>query len=208
MKIAARTFRLLLFILIISCNQSDYDNCLEDISDSPNNHLISSSDFDLAKSLFEFNNIDYSRYQFFEYTKDYLGSYHVKFNQYINNLKLFSGSAIIHFDKDKKFKSDSYNLIEQIDLDTKRSMNIDNVVQIFFNKVFENTQTNISNLCFDVEFGYFDLNSGISNATNNFIKAWKVTLKNSKFPLALINDTTSEIVYFDNGYITKSVSEN
>jgi hypothetical protein len=53
--------------------------------------------------------------------------------------------------------------------------------------------------CFDIEFGYYDLNAGISFANQNITKAWKIKPLNKDYPFAFINDSTSEIIYYDNG---------
>ena len=52
------------------------------------------------------------------------------------------------------------------------------------------------------EFGYYDLNAGSGNTTENLVKAWKITLKNQAYPLAYYEDDDGKLIYYDNGIRT------
>ncbi len=53
------------------------------------------------------------------------------------------------------------------------------------------------------QFGYYDLNAGVSLPPGNFVKAWKVALKNGDYPVAyFIDDQPNALIYYDNGIRT------
>ena len=83
-------------------------------------------------------------------------------------------------------------------------MKQNDVIEMFLNDLNQDNnyfgnKDDIKQGCYDIEFGYFDLNAGISYSASNFTKAWKVKPKDKQYPYAFINDMTSTTIYYDNG---------
>jgi len=190
---------------ILSCEKGGNENsdCIKIIENSPGTTILSKSEMDVVKKLFNRNQLDYTKYLFTRFQKDELGYHHVRCYQFANNLIVFTSDAIFHFDKNDNYYFLSGDLIGTINLNTKFSMKQDNVVEKFIDKIkqdgFYKENAEIINGCFDIEFGYYDLNAGISYADKKFTKAWKITPTNKNYPFAYLNDENSEIIYYDNG---------
>jgi Zn-dependent metalloprotease len=206
MKSGIVTFGLFLFVVIISCKKDKHENdfCINRIFDSPRIQLISEEDFNEVKSLFVSNNLDYSNFQFFKFQTDNFGYHHARCYPFINNLKVFTNDLIFHFDKNNNYKSMSGHLVDGIDLDSIPSMDKKSVIEKYLNEI-NNDEFNsakkdsIIKNCFELEFGYYDLNAGKSFSVKNFTKAWKVYPKAKVYPFVYVNDMTSNIIYYDNG---------
>jgi hypothetical protein len=120
----------------------------------------------------------------------------------MNNLIIFTGDVIFHFDKNDNYYFLSGDLINTINLNTTSSMKHDDVIRKYIDivKHDEDFFEDIIEGCFDVEFGYYDLNAGISYVDENFTKSWKIKPTNRKYPYAYINDDNLETIYYDNGF--------
>ena len=193
---------------ILSCEKVGNENsyCIKTIKSSPGTTILSKSEMDEVKRLFNRNQLDYTKYLFTRFQKDELGYHHVRCYQFANNLIVFTSDAIFHFDKNDNYYYLSGDLINKINLNTKPLMKQDNVVEKFKGEIeqdgFTMTQyPDIIDGCFDLEFGYYDLNAGISYADQKFTKAWKITPTNKDYPFAYINDENSKIIYYDNGIL-------
>jgi Zn-dependent metalloprotease len=191
--------------LASSCNKesNENSNCVKIIKNLPKTTVLSKSEMDAIKYLFNRNQLDYTKYLFTRFQKDELGHSHARCYQFANNLIVFTSDAIFHFDKNDNFYY-SDRLISKIDLDTKPSMKQDNVVEKFKDEIEQDgfimmQYPDIIDGCFELEFGYYDLNAGISYADENYIKAWKIKPTNREYPNAYIKDKNSEIIYYDNG---------
>ena len=203
-----------LSIAFISCkkdNSGSYllenkgiNYCINSIKDHPGTILLPEEDLILAKSLFDLNKLDYSNLQFYLLQTDELGYYHVRCFQYANDLKIFTDEVIFHFNKTKTYYTLSGDIITKIDLNREPSMKQNDVIEMFLNDLNQDNnyfgnKDDIKQGCYDIEFGYFDLNAGISYSASNFTKAWKVKPKDKQYPYAFINDMTSTTIYYDNG---------
>ena len=187
---------------ILSCEKSG-SYCVKIIENSSKTTTLSKSEMEVVKNLFNRNQLDYTKYQFTKIKKDELGYCHIWCYQFANNLMIFTGDVVFHFDKYDMYNFLSGDLISSIDLDTKFSMKKNNVVKKFIDRI-EQDDSNKGNRkktngCFDVEYGYYDLNAGKGYADKKFTKAWKITSRKEKYPFAYINDENSEIIYYDNG---------
>ncbi|MBP1637510.1 MAG: fungalysin/thermolysin family protein [Bacteroidetes bacterium] len=191
---------------ILSCEQDKTESfyCVNTIRNSPATVILSESELVTIKSLIDYNRLDFNKYQFFRLQNDELGYHHVRCNQFVNGLRVFTDDIIFHFDQNDKYYSLSGDIIEKIDLNTKISMDYDSVVEKFLylieqDNTYIGDKKEIINNCFDLEFGYFDLNAGISYSDENFTKAWKIKPTNRDYPYAYINDENSETISYDNG---------
>ena len=151
--------------------------------------------------MFDNNHLDNSNYQFYQLLTEESGHHHVKCHQFYNNLKIFTDDLIFHFDSDGKYYFLSGSILSKINLDTKSNIQPVNLIKMYLNeRNKDGIYYNPKDSCFDMEFGYYDLNAGISYASQNITKAWKIKPLNKDFPFAFINDLTSEIIYYDNGF--------
>jgi Zn-dependent metalloprotease len=209
---------------ILSCEKNGNENfyCVNTIKNSPTITALSETEMNKIKYLFIHNHLDYTKYKFTQFQEDELGYRHIRCYQFANNLIIFTSDAIFHFDKNDNYSSLSGDLIHTINLNTNSQLPQDKIVGKYIDivkhdedflewlrllvemaKVDETvemiTLEDIIEGCFDVEFGYYDLNTGISYANESFTKAWKIKPTNRKYPYAYINDGNSEKIYYDNG---------
>ena len=196
---------LLFLLLLSSCEKSNF--CSEIIKGKPDNHLINDSDLQTVKSLFESNNLSLNNFLVYRLQIDDMGYKHVKCYQYVNNLKVFTDEVIFHFDAQNHYYVLSGELISTINIKTSPSMSKNDVIKIFLKSVEDDDSDFSPNLeqlkdgCFLCELGYYDLNSGTSYASQNFIRAWKITPEDKDFPVAFINDSDKSLIYYFNGVI-------
>jgi Zn-dependent metalloprotease len=191
---------------LISCKQDETENryCVNQIRNSSATIVLSLHQMDTIKLLFDYNHLDYSKYLFYSLQNDELGYHHVRCYQFENNLQVFTNDLIFHFNDKNNYYFLSGYLVGKINLDTSSKMSSDSVVAKYLyaleqDKDYVDDKKEIFNNCFDLEFGYYDLNAGTSNTSKNFTKAWKIKPAKSDYPYAYINDTKSEIISYDNG---------
>jgi len=168
------------------------------IQDSPSTTVLSKSEIDEIKRLFNASQLDYKQYQFSQFQKDELDYKHVRCKQFINGLKILTSDLIFHFDKNDRYYSLSGRIVGKIDLDVIPSMNQDDVVQIYIDYVLNDqcrsdaSKEEIINGCFDIEFGYAILYDYWSS--NIFSKVWHISPKGSIYPTARINDDNAKLI--------------
>jgi Zn-dependent metalloprotease len=184
--------------------KKEIDNyyCVTTIENSPTTTTLSESEMNEVKSLFNRNNLDYTKYKFTRFQEDDLDYHHIRCFQFVNNLIVFSNEIIFHFDKNDDYYYLSGNLIDTINLNTTPSMKHDEIAEKFVDRIkldsFYKGDSDVLNGCFETEFGYYDLNAGRGDTTAKFTKAWKIKPKNKNCPFSYINDENSDIIYYDN----------
>ena len=209
MKSKYFVFCVLTILILSSCRKDDSadpnDNyCMRDITSGAGVILLSGADYNVAGDLFESNSIDYSNLQFYRVQTEASGRHHIRCHQYINNLKLFTNDVIFHFDENDQFDHISGGLIQQINLDTIAKTENYELVGIFEKSLTEDSTSFVGDMdldtcCFDLEFGYYDLNIAAGSPDYSFAKVWKITFKESEFPYLIVNDNNAEPIYYDNG---------
>lgn len=200
--------KLVVFILCLglySCSQESDETqyCTHRLHSSPRMSLVSNTDLDSIRVLFDRNQIDFNAYQFFKYEHDTYGSYHVRCYQFNQQLKLFSEDLIFHFNKNKNFYFLSGNLITTTGLDTIPTRSTNKIAGLFLEMLskdsFNSGDKAIINGCFDLEFGYYNLNAGTGVITPDFAKAWWVKPAGTDYPYAYVDDVRGAIILYDNG---------
>ena len=129
--------------------------------------------------------------------------------QYVNGLRVHFEDLRYSFDEEGKlykYGGMPNNEITSIDLDNLPSMKINEIAELYIDEVSNdsllssNTKKGIMTGCYELEFGYYDLNASQSEVQGaNFTKAWRIRSKNNRFNQAAINDITSELIWYDNG---------
>ncbi|MBN2096182.1 S-layer homology domain-containing protein [Candidatus Peregrinibacteria bacterium] len=125
----------------------------------------------------------------------------VSCDQFVNGLKLFYEELEYRFNEYAILYPSGIhgNEIIELDLDNRPSMSKEDVIDLFNNEINNDVyltpyeKQRALNGCYELEFGYYHLNSG------SFTKAWRIDSKDVPPLHAFINDTTSEIIYYDNG---------
>lgn len=205
-----KTLAFIFLIIIYSCDKNDelknYEACTNLISKSPNDDLVSTEKKELAEHLFTINEIDYVNLQITKVQKDEMDNYHVRCNQFINGLQIFTSDIIFHFNKNGEFYGLSGDLVDNISLNNQSDLGIDILKNKYLNEVqndifYKSEIGEIIENCLDLQFGYFDLNAGISYQPLKIVKAWKITPHDKEFPKLYVNDNTSENIYYDDGII-------
>lgn len=191
---------------MVACDEAEHDTRyrVHLITASPDSALLSPQLLDSIHAIFKLNKLNYDDYQFYYYEQDYLGYYHIRCFQYKNKLKVFTNELSFHFDKNKNFHFQTGEVVGSIARFTGVHMQPNRVVEVFVDvlekdKFYENEKDKFSSFTYDVEYGYFDLNTGVSDASPAFTKAWKVNRSGYDYPYAYINDSNGSVIYYDDG---------
>jgi hypothetical protein len=193
----------IILIQLFACENDNVNICSDLIKGKPINHLISDQQLNTVQSLFKSNNLSLDKFLVYRLQGDDLGNTHVRCYQYINDLIVFTGEVIFHFDKYNHYYFTSGDIISSIDIKPYPLMNTWQVGKLFL-QIIKNYGYNgdilkqYENGCFSCELGYYNLNAGISYASQNYRLAWKITPKDSQYPVAFINDSDNSLIdYFD-----------
>jgi Zn-dependent metalloprotease len=197
-----RVFILVLLIQLFSCEKSPV--CSELIKGKPENHLLDDTKLQTVLALFEKNKLSLENYIIYRIIVSPGGDSHVRCYQYINNLKVLSDEVVFHFNREGHYQSVSGDVISHIEIKPSPSMNHGEVTSLFMKSVEKDSylydvERQKEEGCILCELGYYDLNAGISYASQNFTLAWRVSFENSEFPFAILNDSGNSLIYYDNG---------
>ena len=88
-------------------------------------------------------------------------------------------------------------------MDTLPQLGLGQIRKLFLVAIgkYDHKADQFKDSCFQAEFGYFNLNFATSNATENLVKAWRITAKNS-YPVAFYQDKDGKLISYDNGIRT------
>ena len=220
MKINFLVTVLVLAPLLLACSKADtlpalpIDQGCSEISIVPvTEHSLSSSEVVTANSLFARNNLDSRNYRYVRYLRESVQTYYppyasfdsqlVGVEEYTNGLPIFTGQSTFHF-KNGVFDFRSGHPASGPRLNTVLTLNAGQLRSRFSATVaqFDLSRPILWLQCVSAEFGYYDLNAGSGNTTENLVKAWKITLKNQAYPLAYFEDNDGKLIYYDNGIRT------
>jgi hypothetical protein len=203
----------LLILVILSCRKSDNlpeDNrCTNLVIDNPDIQLLPDQEIDTIKYLFSTNYISYSGLQFWNFIES-RGYNNVLFRnigayQFVNGLKVFTDYWGFEFGENNVLVNMFGDTIRNLSLPSKPILLQSQVRGIFINEIkkdgFYKNNLAIQDSCIEMEFGYYDLNSGSGNQSGNYTTAWKVYPKNQNYPNAYIDDLRGKLIYYDNGII-------
>lgn len=208
--------------IFTSCSNSIDDlpednGCVERVVVPVSAHSINAADVPTINNLFSKNGIDNSNLRYFRYRHDTLQTQYppyaqydqklVSVDQYVNGVRVFlAGRNFLFLSDNLNFQSS--NPTNGTSLNTTPKLNVQQLRKLFLDNIeqFDHEATKYKDSCFKCEFGYYNLNAGISNAPETLVKAWRVTPKNSiapsEYPLAFYKDDNGELIYYDNGIRT------
>lgn len=93
-------------------------------------------------------------------------------------------------------KGTSLDTLHQLTLPQLRGLFLASLQQ------FDKAAGKFKDSCFKAEFGYYDLNIGVSYASEVLVKAWRITPLNSvypsEYPIAYYQDN-GKLILYDNG---------
>lgn len=193
------------------------NGCIERIIVPVTAHVINPSDVSTVNSLFSSNGIDNSKFRYYRYLHDTLQTLYppytkydqktVRVDQYVNGVRLFTGDLVYNF-LNNNLNYRGGDLTNGTSLDTVPKLTLAQIRKMFLDNIeqFDHASSKFKDSCFKAEFGYYNLNAGISYAQEVLVKAWRVTLKNSVFPseypVAFYQDSNGKLIYYDNGMRT------
>jgi hypothetical protein len=199
-----------MIIIFFSCKKSENipaDNrCANLVIDDLNVQLLSNQEIDSIKYVFNKDHIGYENLQFWHYKED-LGFKYVGAYQFVNNLKIFTDYWGFEFDKNDSLINQSGDSITNFKLTDKPKLSLAQVRAIFIKAVnndgWYKNDTEIQDSCINMEFGYYDLNSGSSFQPKNYTTAWYVKPNKRDYPFAFIDDLRGQLITYGNGIFTK-----
>ena len=127
----------------------------------------------------------------------------MRVDQYTNGVKLFRGNLVYNF-LDNKFNSKSGKLTNGTSLNTLPQLTLGQLRKLFIDDIelFDHNGKQFKDGCFNAEFGYYNLNAGSGNTSENLVKAWHLTPKSNSYPEAYYQDITGKKIYYFNGIMT------
>lgn len=214
---------LLLIILFSACTKAGNDTqpvedngCIERIIVPVNGHSIDKADIPVVQNLFLNNRIDDSKFRYYHFFHDSVQTYfppYSKFDiksvvveEYTNGLGILNSSLGFQFNNNI-FNIKSGTATHGTTLNTTPRLTLVQLRKLFIDDVelFDHKAAQYKDTCLKAEFGYYDLNIGSANASENLIKAWKVTplstIYPGEYPIAYYKDENSALIYYDNGII-------
>ena len=214
---------ILLFLFLIggSCSketesvdhkQIASDNgCIEKITIPVSSQgTLTNADYNLILTLFSSNGISNPNFRFTRtYYRDSVQTYNGIHNfrnviiiQYTNGLPIFRESLNYSF-RNGIFESYSGQLTNGTSLNTVSTLSLGQLRKLFIDDIelFDHKSKQYKDSCFKAEFGYFNLNAGTGNTSENLVKAWHLTPNFYSYPEAYYRDDTGERIYYFNGIV-------
>jgi hypothetical protein len=127
---------------------------------------------------------------------------HIFAKQRYNGLMVFNGDIGFHFNNRVLFYQDG-PLYGTVKLNTTHKLTLPQLRAMYINAAEKNgVLSNFRDSCLVAQFGYYNLNAGVSYAAPNIVKAWYITPKNSLYPYAYISDDNDATLAFFDGIET------
>ena len=180
-------------------------------------HSINNSNIPIITGLFINNSIDNSKFRYYYYSADSVQTYFppyekfdnkvIRVKEFTNGLEIFTGEILFSF-KNNLFNLQNGNHTNGTTLNNTPNLTVGQIRTLFLGHIeqFDHNSNQYKDSCFSAEFGYFNLNSGTNNQTENLIKSWKITLRNriypSEYPIAYYQDSNGNLIYYSNGIQT------
>ncbi|OGX85148.1 hypothetical protein BEN47_02100 [Hymenobacter lapidarius] len=185
-------------------------SCLEKQEVPVSAHSINAREKATADQLFAANGIDKRNFRYTGYLREELKTYYppyatfdeqvVRVEEYTNGLRIFTGQLNFLF-RNGAFNFRAGSASGGTSLDATPSGTPESIGVVFRAALNEYGGPG-SQPCVVVEFGYYNLNAGTSNASERLVKAWKASLKGSEYPFAYFEDKEGKLIYYDNGIRT------
>lgn len=207
--------------LLQACSKSDpaparptASGCSEISAVPVSAHRLSSADVQTANRLFASNNLDSRNFRYTRYSRQSVQTYFppyasfdeqtVRVEEYTNGLRIFTGESNFVFkDGVFSFRAGQPTSGTRLGTSPKRTAGQLRALLIATTAQFDAGRLgDVQRQCVSAEFGYYNLNAGTSNAPENLVKAWRVSVKNQAYPFAYYQDEEGQLIYYDNGIRT------
>ena len=187
------------------------NGCIEKITIPVSSQgTLTNADYNLILTLFSSNGISNPNFRFTRtYYHDSVQTYNGIHNfrnviiiQYTNGLPIFRESLNYSF-KNGIFESYAGQLTNGTSLNTVSTLSLGQLRKLFIDDIelFDHKGKQYKDSCFKAEFGYFNLNAGTGNTSENLVKAWHLTPNFYSYPEAYYRDDTGERIYYFNGIV-------
>ena len=186
------------------------NGCIEKITIPVSSQgTLTDADYNLILSLFNSNGINNPNFRFTRTYHDSVQTYNGIYDfrnvfiiQYANGLPIFRESLNYSF-RNGIFNSYSGNLTNGTILNTTPTLTLGQLRKLFIEDIesFDHKGDQYKDSCFKAEFGYFNLNGGTGNTSENLVKAWHLKSNFYSYPEAYYRDDTGERIYYFNGIV-------
>lgn len=190
-------------------------NCIEQIQPNGGDYdttRISSVKFSRLQYLIQKNNFNISSDFVINFHEDSTDTYNgkhllsgISILQFANGLPVFTGNYIYSFiDDSYNFTSGNKNTIQ---FNTTQNLSLNYLLDLYnYNLSHDPFYKGFADItCITAEFGYYNLNAGISYAPENICKCWKLYPKGApyiyRYPVLFVNDDTGIKISYFNGII-------
>ena len=161
-------------------------------------HTIPLAELTQTKQLFEKNKLDTHGLQFTRFQADNenqpqaIYEIHVSANQFYNGLPIFLGNNTYHFNK-------STGILESVS--GKRITNLDISTAPYISAREAAKKSGVVSKFLDGELGIYSIDPtpGDLNSDFQYMLAWKITPRDSGYPLAFVDAITGKVLYYFNG---------
>ena len=180
-------------------------------------YTINNSNIPIINSLFLNNGIDNSKYRYHYFYEDSIQTYYppyskndsksVRVTQFTNGFEIFPDDIVFVF-TNNLLSYRNGNETKGTTLRTIPNLTVRQIRTLFLGHIelYDHKGNQYKDSCFCAEFGYFNLNAGTNTSTENLVKSWKITLKNSiypsEYPIAYYQDDDGKLIVYDNGIRT------
>lgn len=176
-------------------------------------HSIGAGEKAAADKLFAANGIDNRNFRYTRYSrgdqKTYFPPYTtfdeqvVNVEEYTNALRIFTGQLNFLF-RNGVFNFRAGSPSSGTSLNTTPTATPESIVLAFRAAIteYDGATKPSSSQCIVVEFGYYNLNAGTSNAPERLAKVWKASAKGREYPFAYFEDNDGKLINYDNGVRT------
>lgn len=181
---------------ILTRQLSEDNGCIDKLTIPVTSHgTLSNSDYNLISSLFISNGINRPNFRYTRTYRDSVQNYNGMYDfrnvyiiQYANNLPIFLESLNYLF-KNEIFNSYSGRLTKGTNLNTTPTLTLGQLRKLFIDDIelFDHKGNQYKDSCFNAEFGYFNLNAGTGDSSENLVKAWLFDTKNQFISWSLLS---------------------
>ena len=146
--------------------------------------------------------ITLNNFRAYKLQTDELGNYHVRCDQYYNDLQLITEQVIFHFNGGN-LDCISGDKIDSLNIDTIPNISVESTGVILYKCITSDPDSPRvlmkKSTCFEAELGIFDTNSGVSYTDKDFVLVWKVNSRDAESPQVIINAKTDSLIRYYNG---------
>ena len=163
-------------------------------------HEISAGELVLVKQIFEKNKLDIHGLQFTWFKADDESQpqatyeIHISAKQFYSDLPIFLGGITYHFNK-------STGILDSISGKRVTDLNISTTPRVSIHEAAK--KSGVASALLNGELGVYSIDPTPADLNSDFqyMLAWKITPRDSEYPVAFVDATTGKVLYYFNGII-------